>query len=122
MDRFTIYGLLLNQLFEHVKRNPDCYPVVIFDELKLSAPSRRFRDELTDYSSLIVSYVKEMGRGKLIRIFICQSRKDLLESFIDSPCPIEFVFYGRRKCVMIHSIKKIKAFLYVGRCPLGLKT
>jgi len=122
LDRFVLYGLLLNQLFEHVKRNPECYPILILDELKLSAPARRFKDVVTDYSSLVVSYIKEMGRGKLIRIFICQSRKDLLESFIDSPCPIEFVFYARRKCVMTNSIKKLKAFFYVGNCPLKLKT
>ena len=122
LDRFVLYGLILNQLFEHIKRNPECYPIVVLDELKLSAPSRRFKDTVTDYSSLIVSYFKEMGRGKRILIAICQSRKDLLESFIDSPCPIEFVFYARRKCVLFHSIKNLKAFFYVGNCPLKLKT
>lgn len=121
-NRFDYYGILLNQLFEYTKKNLSAYPIVILDELKLSAPSKRFRDEYTDYSSLSVSYVKEMGRAHMVRIFLCQSVKDLLESFTDSPCPITFTFYDRRKCRFRHDIKKILGYLYVGECPLSLKT
>lgn len=122
LNRFDLYGILLNQLFEYCKRNPEAYPIVILDEIKLSAPAKRYMDSYTEYSSQIVSKFKEMGRGKRVMLSICQSRKDLLESFIDSPCPITFTFYDRRRCLMLHDIKKLKGYFYVGNCPIDLKT